>query len=107
MGQKKLTCSEVVSGINRIVDSLGRLASTTIKYESPLQALVQAVLEWIEPLQADLAAEERAPPKNKPFPVTSLDNSIRGASLDWEQVQEKEARSKTTSEYVPAGRTLL
>ena len=69
----------------------------TIKYESPLQELVKDGLEWIKTLQDDLAEEagflnERALPGSKPFPLTSLDNSTKGDSLNWEQVQ---ARSKT------------
>ena len=79
MVQMKLTCSEVVSDINRIVDSLCRLAPTAIKYERPLQELVQAGLELIESLQAELAADEQASPKNRPFPVAPRDNSIKGA----------------------------
>ena len=35
--------------------------------------------------------------------MTSLDNPIKGASLDWEQVQERGARSKTAWESIPAG----
>ena len=68
--------------------------------------MVKTGLKWIAPLQDDLAEEkagipeERALPRSKPFPVTSLNNSIKGDSLDWEQVQ---ASGKTAWEFIPTG----
>ena len=66
--------------INRIVDSLGRLAPTAIKYKRPLQELVQVGLEWIESLQTEPAAEKQAAPKNRPSPAPPPTNQmlIRG-----------------------------
>ena len=56
--------------------------------------------EVMKHLQKACVPEEQALPQSKPFPVTSLDNFIKGDSLNWEQVQ---ARGKTTWEFVPAG----
>ena len=88
MDLKKLTYSEVVSCINRVVDSLDRLAPTTTKYGSPIQALVQAGLEWIESLHTNSVAEEQPSPENKPSP---------------DQKPGKEAPNKATWECVPIG----
>ena len=122
--QEKVNRRQVDSSIRRIVNSLGIRTPNSIKYESMLQKLVKAGLEWIKPLQDDLAEEvaavrqdrkqkkevmkhhqkvgfpeERALPGSKPFPLTSLDYSIQGDSLNWDQVQ---ARSKTAWEFGPA-----
>ena len=58
--KNKLTRKEVDSSINMIVDPLGLLALTTIKYESLLQKFIKAGLEWVEPLQDKLAKETGA-----------------------------------------------
>ena len=85
---KKITDSEVVSCINRVFDSLNRLAPTTTKYGSPIQALVQAGLEWIESLHTNSVAEEQPPPENNPSP---------------DQEPGKDAPNKVTWECVPIG----
>ena len=42
--------------------------------------------EVMKQLQKTGVPEERSLPRSQPFQVTSLDNSIKGDSLNWEQV---------------------
>ena len=91
VGQRKLTSSKVACDINRIFNSLGHLVPTAIKYERPLQELVQARLEWIEFLQTEPAAEEQASPKNRPSPAPLLTNQRLSKSHTSDQLRTIEA----------------
>ena len=53
--RKELNRRQVDSSINRIVSSPGLRTPTSIKYDSVLQKLVKAGLEWIKPVQDELA----------------------------------------------------
>ena len=104
---------EVNSNINKIFDPLGLRAPTTIKYESLLQKLIKAGLEWVEPLQGKLdkeagavrqemelmkrvlkyhqtggLPEEQTLPGSKPFTATCLD------FMNCEGVGEQECRDE-------------
>ena len=55
-------------------------------------------LKWIEPRQDDLDVEASVP-RSKPLPETSPEDTTKGDSLSWEQVQ---AQNKTAWEDTPA-----
>ena len=58
--QKEVSRRQVDSSNSRIVNSPGLRAPTSIKYKSVLQKLVKAGLEWIKPLQDELAKDAAA-----------------------------------------------
>ena len=55
--QKKVNRRQVDSIISRIVNSLSLCTPTLIKYESVFHKLIKAGLEWIKPLQDELAED--------------------------------------------------